>query len=171
MATMLATAFLVAGCKTEQPVVRPVEIDEAQAFADRLIAEKIAVAADAQREFVALVNEDKAMMAQKQKSLETDEVDVDYLGKPQELLQVFAHRYGYRFVESGKYRTLRNINVRMTKTPPLEVLRNVGYQINSAANVILDKNAHVLRLEYRDKAIRRRGFRQGPSSQADTPGG
>lgn len=154
-ATVLLAASLV-GCAStyEESSARKEQIEDTQAFADRLIAQKMAVASDAQREYVALVNEDKAVMAQRQKSLETDEVDVDYQGKPQELLEVFSHRYGYRFVESGKYRNLRNINVRMVKTPPIEVLRNVGYQINAAADVQLDKSNHVLRLIYKDKAIR-----------------
>ena len=146
-ATVLLAASLaasLAGCAStyEESSARKEQIEDTQAFADRLIAQKMAVASDAQREYVALVNEDKAVMAQRQKSLETDEVDVNYQGKPQELLQVFSHRYGYRFVESGKYRNLRNINVRM------------GNQINAAADVQLDKSNHVLRLIYKDQAIR-----------------
>ena len=156
LAIMLGAAL--SGCASNEATKKEAaQIEDTQAFADRLIADKLAVAADAQREYVALVNEDQAVMAHRQKSLETDEVDVDYLGKPQELLQVFAHRYGYRFVESGRYRVLRNINVRMVKTPPIEVLRNVGYQITAAADVQLDKTHHVLRLIYKNKAIR-----QGP---------
>lgn len=139
-------AVALSGCATS-PV--PTTTDT-EAFASRLIADKVAVAADAQREYVALVNEDKAVVSRKQGALDTDEVDVDYIGKPQELLQTFAYRYGYRYIESGKRVDLRTINVRVQKTPPLEVLRNIGHQIDAAADVEVDKNAKTVRLIYKN---------------------
>ena len=139
-------AVALAGCATSPvPTTKDTE-----AFASRLIADKVAVAADAQREYVALVNEDKSVLSRKQAAMETDEVDVDYIGKPQELLQTFAYHYGYRYIESGKRVDLRTINVRVQKTPPIEVLRNIGYQVDAAADVVLDKNAKTLRLIYGD---------------------
>lgn len=139
-------AVALAGCATS-PVPTT---QDTEAFASRLIADKVAVAADAQREYVALVNEDKSVLSRKQAAMETDEVDVDYIGKPQELLQTFAYRYGYRYIESGKRVDLRTINVRVQKTPPIEVLRNIGYQVDAAADVVLDKNAKTLRLIYKN---------------------
>jgi len=147
---MLAAAFSVlAGCVSSPAP----SSKDTEAFASRLIAAKVAVAADAQREYVAVLNEDKAVLSRKQAALDTDEVDVDYIGKPQELLQTFAYRYGYRYVESGKYVDLRTINVRVQKALPIEVLRNIGYQVDAVADVVLDKNAKILRLVYKSLSV------------------
>jgi defect-in-organelle-trafficking protein DotD len=141
----LAAAALV-GCATS-PV--PTGKDT-EAFASRLIADKVAAAADAQREYIALGNEYKSVLFRKQAAIETDEVDVDYIGKPQELLQTFAYRYGYRYIESGKRIDLNTINVRMQKAPPIEVLRNISVQLSAVANIVLDKDAKTLRLIYKN---------------------
>ena len=143
---LLVTVLLLGGCASTTS--KPTDTDT-QAFADRLIADKVALAAKAQQDYVALVNEDKLIIQKKQSSLETDEIDVDYIGKPQELLQMFAHRYGYRYIETGSRVDLRTINVRVAKAPPIEVLRNIGYQIDASANVELDKNSKTLRLIYK----------------------
>jgi len=142
LATALAGAL--AGCASTPSVQ-----DTETIAISRLIAEKVAVAAEAQREYVALVNENKAALSRKQAAIEKDEVDIDYIGKPQELLQTLAHRYGYRYIESGKRTDLRIINVRVQKTPPIEVLRNIGYQIDPSADVVLDKRAKTIRLIYK----------------------
>lgn len=142
----VAVIATLAGCASSpQPTT-----SDTEAFASRLIADKVAVAADAQRDYVALVSEDKTVLNRKQASIETDEVDVDYIGKPQELLQTFAYRYGYKYVESGKRSNLRTINVRVQKVAPVEVLRNVGHQVDNGADVVLDKGAKTLRLIYKN---------------------
>lgn len=136
---------VAAGCST----TRVPPGSDTEAYAERLLAEKVSVAASAQRDYARLVNEHKAVVDSKRSSFDVDEVDVDYIGKPEALLQAFAHRYGYRYVETGPRRDIRTINVRMQKVPPVEVLRNVGYQIDSAADVELDKADGVLRLIYK----------------------
>lgn len=123
---------------------------DSEAFAARLIADKVAVAADAQERYVALVAEEQQIVARKQIALESDHVDVDYIGKPQELLQTFAYRYGYQYLEVGKRQDLRTINVRVQQTSPVEVLRSVGLQIDGGADVVLDKDARTLRLIYKN---------------------
>jgi len=143
----LVASGLVACSSTPQSTTTDTE-----AFASRLIADKVAVAADAQRQYVALVNEDTLALTRRQVALDTDEVDVDFIGKPQELLQTFAFRYGYRYVESGKRLDLRTVNVRVQASPPIEVLRNIGYQIDALADVVLDKSNKVLRLVYKPQS-------------------
>ena len=121
-----------------------------------LIAEKVAVASDAQRDYAALLAERQSALMRKQLTLETDQVDVDYVGKPQELLRTFAARYGYRYVESGKRTTLRTINIRVEKLSPLEVLRNIGYQTDVTADIMLDQKDKILRLIYKSDPLRER---------------
>lgn len=141
---MLVVGTLV-GCATTP---EPVE-EDTEAFALKVIADKVGVAADAQRDYAALVDEDRAVMIQKQAALDADLIDVDYIGKPQELLQTLAHRYGYKYVESGKRVDLRTVNIRVRRASPVEVMKNVGYQIDSMADVVLEKSAKVLRLNYK----------------------
>lgn len=119
------------------------------AFAARLMAEKSALAAQAQADYSALVAEDHLVRERKQASIESDEVDIDFIGSPNEFLQTFAHRYAFRYVESGARRQLININVRVTKTSPVEVLRTVGNQITGGADVVLDRELRVIRLIYK----------------------
>lgn len=144
-AQMLGMLLVLSGCMTTQGPTT----SDTEAFASRLIADKVAVAADAQRQYVELVSEDKAVLSRKQAAIDTDEVDVDYIGHPQELLQTFAHRYGYRYIESGKRSDLRTINVRVKNMSPMDVLKNIGHQVDFAADVVLDRNAKTLRLIYK----------------------
>lgn len=143
---MVAVITALVGCASSPQSTTA----DTEAFASRMIADKVAVAADSQRDYVALVNEDMVVVNHKQAAIETDEVDVDYIGKPQELLQTFAYRYGYKYIESGKRVELRTINVRVQKVAPVEVLRNIGYQVDNGANVVLDKNTKTLRLVYKN---------------------
>ena len=62
----------------------------------------------------------------------------------------FSNRYGYNFVEIGKKRDLRIINVRMKSTNPEEVMRSIAHQIEYAGDVVLDKNTRVIRLVYKN---------------------
>jgi len=142
---ILLALGMVSGCTTTPSSTA----QDTEAYAATLLAEKAAVAADAQKNYVALVAEDKSITLQKQNSIETDEVDIDYIGTPQDLLQTFAYRYGYRYIESGSRQRLKNINLRLSKSSPIEVLRNVGNQITSGGDIVLDKNGKLLRLIYK----------------------
>lgn len=149
----LVAPLMVSGCASKPKV----SDRDTEAYAAVLLAEHADVAAKAQKQYVALVAEDKQITAQKQHSIDTDEVDVDFLGTPQELLQTFAYRYGYRYIESGQRRSLKNINVRVNKASPIDVLRNVGHQITNGADLVLDKNAKVIRVIYKPVSIGQRG--------------
>lgn len=147
---LIATAISMTSCTSTKNV--PTTSDT-EAFASKVIAEKVSVAADAQQRYVALVAEDKSLQGKKQASLDTDQVNVDYIGKPQELIQTFAYRYGYRYIEEGRPNDLRIVNVRVSNWAPIEVLRNVGRQIDNGADLELDKNAKVIRLVYKSLPI------------------
>lgn len=145
---LLLLVASLAGCATNNRVA---DTADSEAYANRLIADKVAVAAEAQREFAAIMAEDKDMKTRKQALFDSDEIDVDYIGKPQQLLETIAHRYGFKYVESGKRLELSTINLRMRKTAPVEVLRNIGNQVDFGANVVLDKDESILRLVYKNR--------------------
>ena len=119
-------------------------------MAESIIANQVSVATDAQRSYAALLAEDARISYQKNEELNSDVIDVDYIGKPLPLLRGFSNRYGYNFVEIGKKRDLRIINVRMKSTNPEEVMRSIAHQIEYAGDVVLDKNTRVIRLVYKN---------------------
>lgn len=143
----VSLAMALAACASA-PRPTPLAADS-EAFASRLIAEKVGVAADAQRDFAQLQAEHHAELALRQAQIDADRIDIDYIGSPQELLQTVANRYGYRYVEIGKRTNLKPINVRFDDTAPMELLRTVGHQVNASADVVLDKPERTIRLVYK----------------------
>ncbi len=146
---LLACLVFLAGCATtsshDQDVTHEV-------YANRLLADKMAVAADAQRDYAALVAEGQARVERKQEMLQLDLIDVDYIGMPQELLQTIAYRYGYRYVEVGHRAQLRAINVKVKNVSPTDVLRTIGQQIDRQADVVLSLPSRTIRLTYKTPA-------------------
>jgi defect-in-organelle-trafficking protein DotD len=123
--------------------------ESTEAFADRVIAEKVGEAAQAQSQYSALLAEDQQARLRKQASIKTDVIDVDYIGKPAEFLSMMALRYGLRFIEAGKRVDLRTINIHTKNVPPLEVLRDVGIQIDKGADLEVDVDNGTLRVIYK----------------------
>ncbi|MGV5489269.1 DotD/TraH family lipoprotein [Pseudomonas sp. XP2] len=123
--------------------------DDTEAFASRIIADKVSVAVNSQHNYVSRLNADRVQAASRQAAVDTDQVDIDFIGKPQELLQTFASRYGYAYVESGKRVDLKPINVWVRRATPINVLKDVGAQIDTGADVVLDKSTNTLRLIYK----------------------
>lgn len=139
----------LAGCAIG-PAPNPVT---EEVYANRLMAEKMAIAADAQREHAALVAEGQSRIERKQEMLELDLISIDYIGMPQELLQTIAYRYGYRFVEIGRRQQLRSINIKVEQTSPVDVLRTIGQQVDRNANVVLSLTTRTIRLEYKTPVV------------------
>lgn len=124
---------------------------DSEAYARQIILEKVDSAVQAQRELAATTAEGQQQILRRQAALNDDEVDIDYLGKPQPLLEAIAYRYGYKYVETGKRADLKTVNIRAQKRGVVEVLRDVGYQIEGkgGADVVLDKDAKIIRLVYK----------------------
>jgi len=117
------------------------------------MADKMAVAADAQRQYAALLAEGQSRVERKQEMLEHDQINVDYIGMPQELLQTIAYRYGYRYVEVGQRTQLRAINLKVVDMSPTDVLRSIGQQIDRQADVVLSYPTRTIRLTYKTPTV------------------
>jgi len=117
-------------------------------YISSVMADDVTQAVQAQQAFQEVLAENARTLTLKQKAIATDQVDIDYIGTPQDILQTIAYRYGYAYVETGRREDLRIINVRLNKTAPINVLRSISYQISYGAKVVLDKNAKQLRLVY-----------------------
>ena len=139
----MTLALALVGCTTGNPTRGEED------FASRLIAEKAAIAAGAQRDYAALLAEDYSTVTRRQATFDTDTIDVDYIGNPRELVQSIASRYGYGFSETGRPIDMRPINIRMKGATPDSVLRNIGNQMNAAADIVLDRNARTVAIEYK----------------------
>lgn len=138
--------LVLAACAT-----KPLPVDngpDSEAYARKVIIEKVDAVVQAQRDLAAATAEGKQMVARRQANLDGDEVDIDYIGKPQQLLEAIAYRYGYRYAEAGKRAELRTVNLRVQKERVLEVLRDVSLQIDGVADVVVDKDAKIIRLVY-----------------------
>lgn len=145
----LALVIALAGCAATRPTS---EVSH-EVYANRLLADKMAVAADAQRDYAALVAEGKSRVERKQEMLQQDLINVDYIGMPQELLQTIAYRYGYRYVEVGHRQQLRSINVKVANATPTDVLRSIGQQIDRQADVVLSLPSRTIRLTYKTPTV------------------
>jgi defect-in-organelle-trafficking protein DotD len=141
-AIFVATAL--SGCATAH------KDNDAESQADKLIALKLAEASNAQTEYSALLAEKTEQKLRKQANLDTDKIDVDWIGSPNEFLTMMAERYGYRYIETGARTKLRTINVFRRNSPAVEVLRDVATQIHNGADVQLDMNTKVIRLVYKN---------------------
>ena len=149
----LAITLLLGGCATNVP--------QDEDFASKLIAEKAAIAAGAQRDYASLLAEDYTTVQKRWAAFETDTIDVDYIGNPKELVQSIASRYGMSFRETGKQIDLRPVNIRMKGVTPDALLRNLGNQMHAAADVVLDRPAKALIIEYKTRDISDQSERKG----------
>ena len=143
----LLLALSLAACSTTQDQAR---LDaDSEAYARTVLIEKVDSAVRAQRELAVATQEGQALLLRKQAAFDNDEVDLDYIGKPQPLLESLAYRYGYKYVETGRRAELNTVNLRVARKPALEVVRDISYQIDSGADIVLDKDAKVVRLVYK----------------------
>lgn len=149
----LAITLLLGGCATNVP--------QDEDFVSKLIAEKAAIAAGAQRDYASLLAEDYTTVQKRWAAFETDTIDVDYIGNPKELVQSIASRYGMSFSETGRQIDLRPVNIRMKGVTPDALLRNLGNQMHAAADVVLDRPAKALIIEYKNRDISDQGERKG----------
>lgn len=144
--SFVLVSLLLAGCATTAS--HPLPPVSGPEYVSNLMASEVTQAVQAQQAFEQVLAENGRTLSLKQKAIDTDQVDIDYIGKPQDILQTVAYRYGYGYVETGKRQDLRIVNVRLNKVSPINVLRSISYQISYGAKVILDKKTKELRLVY-----------------------
>jgi defect in organelle trafficking protein DotD len=144
-------AVALSGCAVPKQPDGP----DTEAQARRVILERVDSAVAAQRELAAAQSEAKATASRRQAALEADEVDIDYQGRVQPLLEALAVRYGYKFVEAGRRggQDLPMVNIRCTKKGVIPVLEDLGLQIDKEAQIVLDKDIKAIRLVYKQAKV------------------
>lgn len=148
----LLIAVSLSGCAHQ-----PTALNESETKAEELLKKKIITASEANNEYSLAIRENFATLPRKQIMLERDRINVDYIGKPESLLQTLANRYGYQYIEIGKRSELPTINIRQGEVTPELLIENIKVQINEAADLLIDKRDKTLRLVYRNKYLDGRG--------------
>lgn len=89
-----------------------------------------------------------ATLDYRQRQFDTDQVMIDYIGKPNTVLNSIAIRYGYRYIELGRAQDLPTVNFTQYWTTPNNAVVNINAKLGSTANVALDKKQKVITLIY-----------------------
>lgn len=143
--TCILIGVSLVGCATTQKV-------DAPPFSNKAI-EKIEqntrIAAKAQERLAQIQAENRKIANMRYEQMAEDHLDIDYIGLPEPLLQALANRYGLKYKVLGKERDLRTVNIRSENVSPIELLRNIGNQIDYGSDVVLDNDKKTLELIYK----------------------
>jgi hypothetical protein len=159
-AAMLAASsmcFLITSCASNAPKNMETPSQQYQTldpnspeYLQAMLIQKSSEAIEAQKTYVMLVAEQQQAKEEKQSAFDNEYIEVqNFIGKPNTLLKAIAHRYGYEYREEGFARNLPTLNLDIKNDAPIEVLKQISYQINGLADMIVDKDQKVIRLIYR----------------------
>lgn len=142
LSSMILVASSISGCVTN--------LESSQnSSAESLIAQKVAIAVDAQQKYKAITQQDIRLQNQTTNDFNTEIINVDYIGKPIPLLNALSNRYGFNLIEIGKKTDLQIINVNMKDVAPIDILLNISKQIDYGADLVLDKETKTLKVIYK----------------------
>lgn len=89
-----------------------------------------------------------ATLDYRQRQFESDQVMIDYIGKPNTVLNSIAIRYGYRYIELGTPQDLPTVNFTKYWTTPNNAVVNIDAKLGSQASIAVDKKQKVITLLY-----------------------
>lgn len=89
-----------------------------------------------------------ATLDYRQRQFETDQVMIDYIGKPNTVLNSIAIRYGYRYIELGKATSLPTVNFTKYWTTPNNAVVNIDAKLGNSGSIAVDKKQKVITLIY-----------------------
>ena len=89
-----------------------------------------------------------ATLDYRQRQFDTDQVMIDYIGKPNTVLNSIAIRYGYRYIELGKATMLPTVNFTKYWTTPNNAVVDINAKLGSTASIAVDKKQKVITLIY-----------------------
>jgi defect in organelle trafficking protein DotD len=149
----IISGIMICGCASKKTPDKITELDpNSKEFIESMFIQQSNEAVDAQQQYMMLVADNREQRQDKQNLLNSDTIDiVGYIGKPSTLLKSIANKYGYEYNEVGSIKNLPIINVDVKKQTPVEVLTNISYQVDRYADIVLDKDAKIIRLVYRSR--------------------
>ena len=89
-----------------------------------------------------------ATLDYRQRQFESDPVMIDYIGKPNTVLNSIAIRYGYRYIELGKATMLPTVNFTKYWTTPNNAIVDIDAKLGNTASIAVDKKQKVITLIY-----------------------
>lgn len=113
-----------------------------------IISQESQKALNAQKMLVAYREQYNNTLDYRRRSFTEDKVKVDYIGKPQPLLNSLAIRYGYRFLQYGVERELPTVNFTDYWSTPENIVVNLSAQLGDQAGISVDKQQKVITLVY-----------------------
>lgn len=113
-----------------------------------IISQESQEALNAQKRLVAFRQADNKKLAIVNRDLETDEILVDYIGKPPQLISSIAIEYGYRFVEVGVRSQLPTVNFTNQYSTPEDILIDLSAKVSPMAAIAINKNDKIITLVY-----------------------
>lgn len=78
---------------------------------------------------------------------DNEKILIDYIGKPDDILQSIAIKYGYRYLPTCQNISLPTVNFYNYYTTPSHGLALIDAQLGEMASVHLDKNQKIITLQ------------------------
>lgn len=113
-----------------------------------IISQESQEALNAQKALVAYREANNRKLALNSRVIETDQIVIDYVGKPQPLIASIAIEYGYRFVENGMRTELPTVNFTNQYVTPESALIDLAARIDPLASIAINKQDKIITLVY-----------------------
>lgn len=146
----VTAAISMTGCATNQtgysknvPIAYP-----STESALEIIATESQKAMNAAQQLAKYQDSYNATLDYRQRQFETDQVMIDYIGKPNTVLNSIAIRYGYRYIELGNPQGLPTVNFTNYWTTPNNAVVNIDAKLGSQGSIAVDKKQKVITLIY-----------------------
>lgn len=147
-----ASAFLITGCQSNPASTSTQGMYPASTTVLEIISQETQEAMRATQKLTKYRQQYNETLAYRQGSFEEDQILLDYIGKPEPLLNSIAIRYGYRYVEVGVKQDLPIMNFTKYETTPEQALVDVDAQLGTSADISLDKQQKLITLVYPNAA-------------------
>lgn len=150
VALLLISTVILSACATKYDNLSKQnnQYDLSNMSAIAIVSQESQKALNAQQMLVRYRQQENAMLAVKQMDFDNDKIVIDYIGKPQSLLNSIAIKYGYRFLEVGHSTSLPTVNFNKYYTTPKNALALVDGQLNGLAKIHLNEQQKLITLTY-----------------------
>lgn len=134
------------GCHGKSNLVKESELATSSL---EILADESQKALIAQQSLKTAQAEALKQIQKKQARFNVDVVNVNYIGKPEVLLNSVANSYGYRYIEAGSAKTLPVVNFTNRKVTAFELVKDVAVFIDAYADINIDHQNKTLTLIYK----------------------
>lgn len=89
-----------------------------------------------------------ATLDYRQREFDADQIMIDYIGKPNAVLNSIAIRYGFRYIEVGEATSLPTVNFTKYWTTPENAVIDIDAKLGDSAQIAVDKEQKIITLIY-----------------------